>query len=74
MNPKLDPALKAKIRLAFSKIHTMVPPQFIRGYGGKKVDRYDTEYPLAKMLGALDKLKALTKTVKAEIIEKGGQR
>lgn len=74
MNPKLDPALKAKIRLAFSKIHTQVEPQFIRGYGGKKVDRYDTEYPLDKMLGALDKLKALTKTVKAEIIEKGGQR
>ena len=74
MNPKLDKALKDKIRLAFSKIHTLVDPQFIRGYGGKTVDRYDTEYPLEKMLGALDKLKALTKRVKGEIIDKAGQR
>lgn len=74
LNPKLDSALKQKIRLAFSEIHTKVEPQFIRGYGGKMVDRYDTDYPLDKMLGALDKLKALTKTVKAEILEKAGQR
>ncbi len=74
MNKKLAPALKAKIRLAFSEIHTKVEPQFIRGYGGKTVDRYDTKYPLAKMLGALDKLSALTKRVKGEIIEKAGQR
>ena len=74
MNKKLAPELKEKIRLAFSEIHTKVDPQFIRGYGGKTVDRYDTEYPLAKMLGALDKLSALTKRVKGEIIEKAGER
>lgn len=74
MNKKLDPKLKAKIRLAFSEIHTKVDPQFIRGYGGKTVDRYDTAYPLDKMLGALDKLSALTKRVKGEIIEKAGER
>ena len=74
MNKKLDPELKAKIRLAFSEIHTKVDPQFIRGYGGKTVDRYDTDYPLEKMLGALDKLSALTKRVKGEIIEKAGER
>ena len=74
MNKKLDPKLKAKIRVAFSEIHTKVDPQFIRGYGGKTVDRYDTEYPLSKMLGALDKLSALTKRVKGEIIEKAGER
>lgn len=74
MNKKLDPELKATIRLAFSEIHTKVDPQFVRGYGGKTVDRYDTEYPLEKMLGALDKLSALTKRVKGEIIEKAGER
>ena len=74
MNKKLAPALKAKIRLAFSEIHTKVDPQFIRGYGGKTVDRYDTKYPLSMMLGALDKLSALTKRVKGEIIEKAGER
>ena len=74
MNKKLDPELKDRIRLAFSEIHTKVDPQFIRGYGGKTVDRYDTEYPLEKMLGALDKLSALTKRVKGEIIEKAGER
>lgn len=74
MNKKLDPELKATIRLAFSEIHTKVDPQFVRGYGGKTVDRYDTDYPLDKMLGALDKLSALTKRVKGEIIEKAGER
>ncbi len=74
MNAKLDDDLKARIRLAFSEIHTKVDPQFIRGYGGKTVDRYDTEYPLEKMLGALDKLSALTKRLKGEIIEKAGER
>lgn len=74
INKKLNPELKAKIRLAFSEIHTKVDPQFVRGYGGKKVDRYDTKYPVSKMLGALDKLSALTKRVKGEIIEKAGER
>jgi phosphonate transport system substrate-binding protein len=74
MNTKLKPELKAKLKEAFAKIHTLVEPQFIRGYGGKKVDRYDTEYPLEKMLGALKKLSALTKEVKGQIIEKGGER
>jgi phosphonate transport system substrate-binding protein len=74
INKNLDPALKAKIRQAFSEIHTKVEPQFIRGYGGKTVDRYDTDYPLEKMLSALDKLSALTKEVKGEIIEKAGER
>jgi phosphonate transport system substrate-binding protein len=74
MNKKLAPELKTKIRRAFSEIHTKVDPQFIRGYGGKTVDRYDTQYPLSKMLGALDKLAALTKRVKGEIIEKAGER
>ncbi|MEO1609907.1 MAG: phosphate/phosphite/phosphonate ABC transporter substrate-binding protein [Pseudomonadota bacterium] len=74
MNKKLSPELKARIRKAFSEIHTKVDPQFIRGYGGKTVDRYDTNYPLEKMLGALDKLSALTKRVKGEIIEKAGER
>ncbi|MEM8838187.1 MAG: phosphate/phosphite/phosphonate ABC transporter substrate-binding protein [Pseudomonadota bacterium] len=74
MNAKLDPEVKKNIRIAFSEIHTKVDPQFIRGYGGKTVDRYDTDYPLEKMLGALDKLSALTKRVKGEIIEKAGER
>ena len=74
INKKLNPKLKAKIRLAFSEIHKKVDPQFVRGYGGKKVDRYDTQYPLSKMLGALDKLRALTKRLKGEIIDKAGER
>ena len=66
--------MKTKIRRPFSEILTKVDPLFIRGYGGKTVDRYDTQYPLSKMLGALDKLAALTKRVKGEIIEKAGER
>ena len=74
MSRDLDPALKAKLRDAFENIPKFVAPEMIRGYGGKKVDRYDAHYPLDKMLAALNKLAAVTNEVKAAIIDKAGQR
>jgi phosphonate transport system substrate-binding protein len=74
MNKGLTPELKAKLRLAFSEIHTKIDPSNIRGYGGKKVDRYDTNFDEKKIFEALSKLNAVTSTVKAEMVEKAGQR
>lgn len=74
MNTKLSPELKAKLKEAFNNIHTKVEPGKIRGYGGKKVDRYDADYPLETMLGALKKLAAVTPKVKEEMVDKSGQR
>jgi phosphonate transport system substrate-binding protein len=73
MNPNLSPELKAKLRQAFSEIHKHVDPEMIRGYGAKKVDRYDTEYPQEKMLAALNKLSKVTDELKAELIDKAGK-
>lgn len=74
MNTHLNPAMKAKLKEAFNNIHNLVPAGRIRGYGGKKVDRYDADYPLDTMLKALKKLAAVTPKVKEAMVEKSGQR
>jgi phosphonate transport system substrate-binding protein len=74
MNKSLTDEQKAKLRLAFSEIHNKIDPSKIRGYGGKKVDRYDTNFDVQKIFDALGKLSAVTKQVKADMIDKAGQR
>jgi phosphonate transport system substrate-binding protein len=74
MNKGLDSSLKAKLKEAFNTIHTKIDPSKIRGYGGKKVDRYDAEFDEQKIFDALSKLGAVTKQVKEAMIDKAGQR
>lgn len=74
MNHKLSPELKAALREAFATIHTKIDPSLIRGYGGKRVDRYDTEFKESDILDALKKLNAITPELKAEMVGKAGQR
>jgi phosphonate transport system substrate-binding protein len=74
MNKNLDEALKTNLRQAFGDIHTKIDPAKIRGYGGKKVDRYETNFDVQKIFDALKKLGAVTDEVKAEMIDKAGQR
>lgn len=74
MSKELSSDLKSKLKNAFNNIHQHVQKGKIRGYGGKKVDRYDANYPEVKMLSALNKLAAVTKQVKEEIVEKAGNR
>ena len=74
MNKGLDSELKQKLRNAFNNIHTKIDPAKIRGYGGKKVDRYDASFDENKIFEALAKLDAVTKTVKEGMIDKAGQR
>ena len=74
MNKGLDSEVKKKLRVAFNNIHTKIDPSKIRGYGGKKVDRYDANFKEQKIFDALAKLSAVTKQVKEEMIDKAGQR
>jgi phosphonate transport system substrate-binding protein len=74
MNRGLSAELKARLRKAFGEIHTKIAADKIRGYGGKKVDRYDSNFEEQKIYDALKKLAAVTKQVKAEMIDKAGQR
>ncbi|AJF07113.1 phosphate/phosphite/phosphonate ABC transporter substrate-binding protein [Geoalkalibacter subterraneus] len=74
MNKGLDSELKKKLRKAFSEIHTKIDPSKIRGYGGKKVDRYDADFDEQKIIAALSKLSAVTKQVKESMLDKAGTR
>ncbi|MBD3612198.1 MAG: phosphate/phosphite/phosphonate ABC transporter substrate-binding protein [Piscirickettsiaceae bacterium CG_4_9_14_3_um_filter_43_564] len=74
MNKSLNSKLKAELRKAFGEIHTKIDPSKIRGYGGKKVDRYDTAFDEQKIFDALKKLNAVTHELKGELLEKAGQR
>jgi phosphonate transport system substrate-binding protein len=74
MNRGLSEELKAKLRIAFGDIHTKIDSSKIRGYGGKKVDRYDSNFDVNKIYAALEKLSGVTKEVKGEMIDKAGQR
>ena len=76
VNSKLPAALKARLRQGFKSVHTApgVTPDMIRGYGGGKVDRYDTEFPAAKFDAAAAKMSRLTDELKAAILKKAAQR
>jgi len=75
MHPKLPGEIKQKLRDAFKNIHKAegVTPEMIRGYGGKKVDRYDTEYAESEFMKAAAKLDKVEK-IKAEILAKAAER
>jgi phosphonate transport system substrate-binding protein len=75
MHPKLPGELKKKLKEAFNNIHKAdgVTPDMIRGYGGKKCDRYDADYPEAEMLKAVEKLDRVEK-IHGEILEKAAQK
>jgi phosphonate transport system substrate-binding protein len=74
MNHGLDSNLKKRLREAFNNIHTKIDPSKIRGYGGKKIDRYDANFDEQKLFDALKKLNAVTKAVKADMLTKAGER
>lgn len=76
MHPNMDKKLKAKLVEAFETIHKAdgVTPEMIRGYGGKKYDRYDTKFPQSAFDEAMSKLAAVTDQVKAEMLEKAGEK
>ena len=76
MHIKLKPEVKALLKKAFNNVHKApgIKPEQIRGYGGKKVDRFDADYPYENIKSALRKLSAVTDEVKASMIKKAGER
>lgn len=76
MHPKLSNAIKDALRKAFNTAHTApgVTPDMIRGYGGKKVDRYNADVSVEIMLPAAKKLERVNDAVKSEILAKAAKR
>lgn len=75
MHPKLDPAVKKQLRDAFNNIHKAkdVRPDMIRGYGGKKVDRYDADYSETEFSKAMEALVKVTDEMVTEILKKASK-
>jgi phosphonate transport system substrate-binding protein len=74
MHPKLPAATKQKLKQAFATVHEApgVTKEMIRGYGGKKVDRYDTTVAEEVFTASGAKLNAVNDALKAEILKKAG--
>jgi phosphonate transport system substrate-binding protein len=75
MSSKLPAALKSKLREGFAHVHQApgITPDMVRGYGGKKVDRYDAAYPEAEFMKAAEKL-ARVDAIRDEVLKKASQR
>lgn len=76
LNSKLSEPLKAQIKSAFASVHKApgVTPDMIRGYGGKKVDAFDTNFSEAEFKVAGEKLAMLTDALKGEVLKKAAAR
>jgi phosphonate transport system substrate-binding protein len=76
LNAKLPEALKAKLKTAFGSVHKApgVTPEMIRGYGGKKVDAFDTKFSEDEFNVAAEKLALLTDELKGRILRKAAER
>jgi phosphonate transport system substrate-binding protein len=75
MSSRLPEALRAKLKDGFAHVHEApgITPDMIRGYGGKKVDRYDSAFPEAEFMKAAEKL-AQVDAIRDEVLKKASQR
>ncbi|MDM0020828.1 phosphate/phosphite/phosphonate ABC transporter substrate-binding protein [Variovorax saccharolyticus] len=76
LNSKLPEPLKARLKDAFATVHKApgVTPEMIRGYGGKKVDAFDTRFSEEEFNVAAEKLSLLTDELKGRILKKAAER
>jgi phosphonate transport system substrate-binding protein len=76
LNSKLPEPLKAKLKDAFATVNKApgVTPEMIRGYGGGKIDGYDTKFSEDEFNVAAEKLGLLTDELKGRILAKAAQR
>jgi phosphonate transport system substrate-binding protein len=76
IHPAVDPAVKAKLREAFNKVHTLpgISKDQIRGYGGSKVDGYTAQVSEEEMANAGKMFDAVTDQIKTDIMKKAGSR
>lgn len=76
MHPRLPAKMQKQLKDAFSTVHEApgITPDQIRGYGGKKVDRYDANFPESGMDAPAKKMTLVDDRVKTEIIRKASER
>jgi phosphonate transport system substrate-binding protein len=74
MNPGLDPEVKKKLREGFASVHKApgIVADQIRGYGGRRVDRYDVDYPEAEFMRTAQRLEKVD-ALRDAILKKAGR-
>ena len=75
MSSHLPAALKAKLRDGFAHVQEApgITPDMIRGYGGKKVERYDTAYPESEFMKVAEKLQKID-AIRDALLKKASAR
>jgi phosphonate transport system substrate-binding protein len=76
LNTKLPKMLKAQLKQAFGEVHKApgVTPDMVRGYGGKKVDRYNTAFTEEEFAKPAATLAKVTDEVKAAMLRRTSER
>ena len=76
LNSKLPETLKTQLKNAFATVNKApgVTPDMIRGYGGVKVDGFDTKFSEDEFNIAAQKLTLLTDELKGQILKKASER
>lgn len=76
MSTRLPTAMKARLKRAFATVAKApgVTPDMIRGYGGKRVDGYDTVYSEANYAAAAAMLARVDDPLKAAMLRKAAAR
>jgi phosphonate transport system substrate-binding protein len=76
MNSALPDALKAELKQAFANVDHApgVTRDMLRGYGGERIDAYNTNFTDAEFATAGNKMARVTDALKGEILRKASQR
>lgn len=76
MSTRLPDALKARLKAAFADVHQAegVMPEMIRGYGGKRVDRYDTDFDPARFDVVARIMARIDDSLREAILKKASER
>lgn len=76
MHTKLSADAKKKLRDAFNGVHQApgVTPEMVRGYGGKKVDRYDANFSEKEFGIAIQTMALVDDGVKGAVLAKAAER
>jgi phosphonate transport system substrate-binding protein len=75
MSTRLPEATKAVLRSAFQSIASRpgVTPEMVRGYGGAKVDGYDTHFPVARFAAASAKVAVVDARLTGALVERASE-
>jgi phosphonate transport system substrate-binding protein len=76
MNSRLPEPMKARLKAAFAGLAKApgVRPEMIRGYGGKRVDGYDTTFSDSRFGVAAAKMALVTDQMKGEMLKAAARR